>query len=426
MRRSGLIWGFVSGVSIAGLALGLAHLFRLRFEVGDVYPPYSSLRADPLGLRGLHDSFVESPRHRVRRNFGPLRELKGASESTVFRLGAGREAWMLATEEDYEAAEDFVRQGGRLVLGFASSKAGLGAGAPALGGRNAPAPPVGARGRGGGRTSSPSGGASGVSMMERWGFSLDVLERDGATNRWTAYRADNVEPESGLTESMPWRSSIVLRGLSETWRTVYEVGDEAVVVERDLGKGGVVVCADSYLFSNEALRKEPQAAFLLWAVGDALRVVFDETHLGVREEAGVAALGRRYRLHGLLVGLVVLGALWVWRAMLPLVPPGTDETRLHRDEIMVGRDAASGLAALLRRHVPPSELLETCVGEWRRSFPAEARRLGERADQLTTVVVRERNLQPRERRANQPAAYRELRDLIEPRRSKRRSEMVPE
>ena len=30
---------------------GLGHLFSLRFEQGDMYPPYSSLRADPMGLK---------------------------------------------------------------------------------------------------------------------------------------------------------------------------------------------------------------------------------------------------------------------------------------------------------------------------------------------------------------------------------------
>ena len=35
---------------------GVIRLFQLRFEAGDVYPPYSSYRADPLGTRALYQS----------------------------------------------------------------------------------------------------------------------------------------------------------------------------------------------------------------------------------------------------------------------------------------------------------------------------------------------------------------------------------
>ena len=36
--------------------LGVIYLFLLRFEAGDVYPPYSSLRADPLGTMAWYES----------------------------------------------------------------------------------------------------------------------------------------------------------------------------------------------------------------------------------------------------------------------------------------------------------------------------------------------------------------------------------
>ena len=45
----------------AGFVYGVIHLFALRFEAGDVYPEYSSLRADPLGLKGFYDALDELP-----------------------------------------------------------------------------------------------------------------------------------------------------------------------------------------------------------------------------------------------------------------------------------------------------------------------------------------------------------------------------
>jgi hypothetical protein len=35
---------------------GVGHLFVLRFQTGDVYPAYSSLRSDPLGARVFYES----------------------------------------------------------------------------------------------------------------------------------------------------------------------------------------------------------------------------------------------------------------------------------------------------------------------------------------------------------------------------------
>ena len=51
---------------------GLARLFALRYEVGDVYPPYSSLRADPLGTKALAAALGALPGIEVRTNFKPL------------------------------------------------------------------------------------------------------------------------------------------------------------------------------------------------------------------------------------------------------------------------------------------------------------------------------------------------------------------
>ncbi len=54
MNRS---WGNLAVLLLGGLFVtGLIQLILLRFESGDVYPPYSSLRADPLGCKALYES----------------------------------------------------------------------------------------------------------------------------------------------------------------------------------------------------------------------------------------------------------------------------------------------------------------------------------------------------------------------------------
>ena len=58
----------------AGFAFGLLHLFKLRFAAGDVYPQYSSLRADPLGAMAFCESLERMPGLSVRRENSDLRK----------------------------------------------------------------------------------------------------------------------------------------------------------------------------------------------------------------------------------------------------------------------------------------------------------------------------------------------------------------
>jgi len=77
VKKSPLI---LLGLALAGFIYGLVHLFSLRFEAGDNYPPYSSLRADPLGTKALFDSL--DPLVPARRNLLPLSKLGEGRDTT--------------------------------------------------------------------------------------------------------------------------------------------------------------------------------------------------------------------------------------------------------------------------------------------------------------------------------------------------------
>ena len=98
-----------------GLVVGLVHLFQLRFETGDVYPPYSSQRADPLGTKALHDALSDFVS--VRRNFSPLTRLNDGAGTCLLLLGVNPASTRFTTNQ-YRALETFVRSGGRLVVSF--------------------------------------------------------------------------------------------------------------------------------------------------------------------------------------------------------------------------------------------------------------------------------------------------------------------
>ncbi len=155
------------------------------------------------------------------------------------------------------------------------------------------------------------------------------------------------------------------------------------MVERSLGNGSIVVATDSYFVSNEALREERAADLLAWLPGGSDLILFDETHLGVQEQPGMATLMRRYRLHGGLLALVALGALFIWKSSVSF-EPRTDEPKLT--EPMLGRDSATGLENLLRRSITPKDLLQTSLDEWHKSISLDSRANTVRREKIRSIL----------------------------------------
>src|SRR5262249_55724778 len=93
----------------------------LRFETGDVYPPYSSFRADPLGTKALLQSLGNLRGITVQRYFKALDNLREGRGRTLFVLGAQALDMEYSTEEEYKTLEQFMFDGGRIVISFAPS-----------------------------------------------------------------------------------------------------------------------------------------------------------------------------------------------------------------------------------------------------------------------------------------------------------------
>jgi hypothetical protein len=206
-----------------------------------------------------------------------------------------------------------------------------------------------------------------------------VLKRWDIETKQDRDNEDNVAtrtPPLPLEEHLSWHSGVAFQPAHPEWRPIYEAERGAVVVERNFGHGSVVLASDSFFASNEAMLADRAPRFLAWLTGANRRVVFDESHLNVREDPSIATLLRRYGLSGFVIGLVALIALWLWRnATYSLVPP---RPSVRADEVVSGRDSFSGLVHLLRRGIAPAQLLEVCRSEWKKSAGAAAQaKLGE-------------------------------------------------
>lgn len=169
------------------------------------------------------------------------------------------------------------------------------------------------------------------------------------------------------TAPKPATEKTIITSEPSPWKPLASKGSRPTIMQRSLGAGTIILCTDRFFLSNEALWKNAKPKFISWLLGDATTVIFDETHLGamIGDEDGVMTLARRYHMHGLFLGGILLFALYIWRNAFSLVPSSADDDLGHwRSDAVAGQSTASGLEGLLRRGVKFGELLPRCFTIW--------------------------------------------------------------
>lgn len=329
MRNANNNWLWaLAGLLLLLFAWGAEQVAVMPLQTGEVYPYYSSLRSDPLGTRALYQSLASLPEIEVSRLYKvrPLLE----PQTTLLILGVDPSPWYrFLPEQSWTDYERMVSRGGRLVIAFL---------------------PVNSIARPPDSTAASADEPKRlVAMKDRWGAAL-VFHKPGRVDEAAAVpRASAVTLEAG-----------------PGWRVLETRGGLPTAAERSFGTGTVVLLTDSYPLSNEGLRDARNPELIARLLGNGREIVFDEQHLGVGDQDGVAALVRKYRLEGSLAVLLVAVALFMWSSATSFLPPRVERL----EDAVAGRDSQEGMATLLRRGIPEKDLLDTCFREWTRSAPA--------------------------------------------------------
>ncbi len=368
---------------VAALGFGVWRLFALRFTAGDFFPAYSSLRADPLGTKILFESLGRAGVD-AERGFRPL-SLSRAGELagvTVFMVGAERDEFELVAERLARDLEATAANGSRLVIAFHPEREPPEAPRPTVAPQAAAAEKAGAR-----RSQATKTGPEPVSLPGRWGFrfAFAALPAAGA-----APAAARPEAAGGEEDAALWHSTLVFADLDASWRVLGTRRGRPVLIERDYGPGSIVLLADSYPLSNEALLRDRRPRLLSGLLGANRRALFDEAHLGLRREpGGIVSLLGRFRLGGLALGLAVLGLLALWRGASPFLPPWPQPA--EGDGESAGRGSTAALVDLVRRNIRAAELPLVCLQEWVRTFPERRRGHPERYARALALAERARD-----------------------------------
>jgi hypothetical protein len=152
------------------------------------------------------------------------------------------------------------------------------------------------------------------------------------------------------------------------WRNLHPRGNCILAAERAVGRGTLVLVSDAAVFANSSVARRRDTAVLAAIIGPAPRVIVDEFHHGVHEAGSIVGLGRRYRLHGLGAGLLVVTILFLWRRSRPFPLPDAEPAVLVRaDAAIEGRSAFAGLVNLLERNVPAADVPGLVWDRWKRT-----------------------------------------------------------
>lgn len=198
-----------------------------------------------------------------------------------------------------------------------------------------------------------------TSVLAEWEveYHWDSLERPGragAQARW--HEALPLLPHP-VTLGGPL--AIVGRGGLEAGpsaEVLYAVDDVAVALSRPVGKGTLVVVSDPSTITNAGIGRAGNLDFWVNLLRHHLEpggvIMFDDLHAGASDDHGVVAYARRAGMVPAMLLVLVVGALYLWRAgsRLGEILPALDERNPRASSELVHALASLYQRAGLRAH----------------------------------------------------------------------------
>ncbi|HSY19493.1 MAG TPA: DUF4350 domain-containing protein [Candidatus Acidoferrales bacterium] len=448
----------------AVFVFGLVHLFDLRLDQGDIYPPYSTLRADPLGASVIYESLEQVPGVTPSRYFDQTFKVDDGPGHALFVLGTEPDSLDVLSRTEFDTLQRFVFNGGRVVIAYypqiddpwsdrysnTNETDDSESGSKKFRRNSHRKKPISDTDNDGSVTNladnvDGAAGTNGVTtatnslatdlkpakarhdrnsrraqgspddedkadqqqefqrkyadLSKEWGYDFTFKKLGTNADGSVIFPQAVLLPQKlELPPRQAIHTSLCFTNLTNGWATIYQRDKKTpVVIERKFGAGTVVLVADSYPFSNEAMFKDRSASLISWMLGGGREVIFEEAHLGIVEQPGMASLMRRYQLHGLIFSLIFLSGLFVWKNAISLVPPH-EASGGDAGLVVAGRDSASGFVNLVRRSISPAEIINVCFAEWKKSGVRMAAMSPEQRRDLEQLIQQQAALDPNHRK----------------------------
>jgi hypothetical protein len=374
---------------------GTTKLLILRFQKGDVYPPYSSFRSDPLGTKAFYEGLGLLPGVETVRNVEPIRKASELSGTALFLFGLERFHLSAIGQESAKTIDEAALAGARIVISFAPTNAKP---CPPSKENEKQEPPQKKVDEESDEEEELFGGEY-IDLNKNWGVETELSEQE-------ASQANLSATENSLPHTLTWHSTLFFEPKDDAWHTIYERAGKPVLIERSYGKGRIILSSDSFFLSNEAMKSTRYPDLLSWLCGPHKTIIFDETHLGVSKSPGIVTLLRKYGLAPFIISLLVLAILAIWKQSVRFVPAYEEDEQAVVDP---GKDSSTGLTNLLHRNISHTDILPACLEEWKRSFTHGKQDLSALLPRIQEIIAEDR-VQPRKNR-NPVQAYRKISGL---------------
>jgi hypothetical protein len=406
-------------VVVAVFFLGVVNLFKIRFQSGDIYPVYSSLRSDPLGTKVMFEGLNHMRGVSSVRNYHPLYKIRHDPETTYLFLGMHTKNFIAFNKKDAEKLESILTDGGRIAM---TVLPGRKPGKKCNTKREESCDTIheNEQDTAGDNENiydkanidqDKDGPASYVNLAEQWGVALEYHNSSAASDGSGYSNSLLITNRYNLPDTMSWHSQFYFRIIDNEWNEIYAIEGRPVLIERDFAHGKIILSTDTYFASNEAMLKERHPDLLSWIIGENRRVLFDETHLGIVEQPNLAALARKYRLHGLFAGFLFLAALFIWKNSTSFVPP--DKNNEEESVQESSKDYLSGLVNLLQRNIKSDDIMDVCFHEWAKT-PGQQCHAANDLKQIKEIVERDKKTPVNQN--NSLKSYKSIRQTLDKRR----------
>ncbi len=234
-------------------------LVSLRFLQGDNYPKYSSFRADPLGMKGLYDSLGELENIKVMRSLQHIKDTKlPYSDSILFATGIGSDKDDWKNDKEYY---NYVLNGGRLIIIFSLNAKGA-------------------------YTYKNKDNKEVDEEQEycKFGFAVERSKKMTSAKFYANLADAEFAEKFNIKKLSFYTKNHLLLSPEYDWRTLYEYEKSSMVIERNAGKGSLIVSTMSYCLTNEGLQKDMPVEFITYLLQNRKLVVFDEFIHGLQEK----------------------------------------------------------------------------------------------------------------------------------------------
>lgn len=333
-------------------AAALGYLLLLGPSLGTSAPAYSSLRTDPQGASALFGAYARAGL-RVERGYTvDALDQAAPADTAVFVLAP--QIWPSGLSAKLAA---FAAAGGEVVLAGLPQPARPPAAPPAPQPKPAQKPAQGP-------AQKPAPPPPKPDLLAP-PPEPDLAERLGVKVIRVHQAFPSALPSAELQPLLQEGARVIPLVHPETalapsrhWTPLYSRDNGIYVAARTWGKGWVIVASEATFLSNDSLARAPDAGLLSWLVRGRGVVWAEETTHGLEDYHGTAWLLRRYHLE-IAVLLLLLGlALGAWSAAAtleraPAGDGGTDDDSVAAAPL----PASAGLARLLRRALPPADVI---------------------------------------------------------------------